>query len=637
VITFGAAAVLWVVALIGGLLSNGTASTREVDVNNRPVQISESGYRSSDVCEACHPQEYESWHNSYHRTMTQVATPASVIPSFDEVQVAAVHGQPMRLKRIGSEFWADFDDPDFRGPGENGRRVTRQVVLLTGSHQQQAYWYATGHHRLIGKLPAMYLIAERQWVPRRDAFLHPPDEPPASETGGWNGVCIACHTTDGKPEIDTPFGSRPVLKQVIESKVGEFGIACEACHGPGDEHARLNHDPQRRYWFHLSGRQDPSIVQPLRLTPQRSSEVCGQCHSVWEFYNVAGERQANFNGLPYRPGDELRKTRFIAQPTTNLNSTAMKEILADDPPFVRDSFWPDGMIRVSGREFNGLIESPCFKTPNPEEAMTCFSCHSMHKKKEDPRSLHEWADKKQLAAGMDGNQACLQCHPKFRTNLEAHTKHQGVSGNLCYNCHMPYTTYGLLRAMRSHQVSSPNVQTSLSTGRPNACNGCHLDKTLAWTSEYLEKWYGVSRPELTGEEETISAAVLWLLKGDAGQRALMAWSLGWQPAQKASGVNWMAPILGQLLDDPYAAVRLIAARSLKGLPGFAGFAYDFLSPPDIRAGAPLKAVNVWHGSLDPMRRRNDRALLLDARGEIRLDLVNLIRQKRDDHRMSLRE
>ncbi len=31
---------------------------------------------------------------------------------------------------------------------------------MTGSHQQQAYWYATGRHRLIGKLPAMYLIPE---------------------------------------------------------------------------------------------------------------------------------------------------------------------------------------------------------------------------------------------------------------------------------------------------------------------------------------------------------------------------------------------------------------------------------------------------------------------------------------------
>ena len=39
----------------------------------------------------------------------------------------------------------------------------------------------------------------------------------------------------------------------------------------------------------------------------------------------------------------------------------MKALLADDAGFVRDSFWADGMVRVSGREYNGLIESPCFK------------------------------------------------------------------------------------------------------------------------------------------------------------------------------------------------------------------------------------------------------------------------------------
>ena len=99
----------------------------------------------------------------------------------------------------------------------------------------------------------------------------------------------------------------------------------------------------------------------------------------------------------------------------------------------------------------------------------------------------------------------------------------------------------------------------------------------------------------------------------------------------------MAPILGQLLDDPYAAVRLIAARSLKELPGFADFDYDFLSPPDARGKAPLNAVNIWHGTLNPTNRRTDPTLLMDAAGEIRLDLVNLIKQRRDDHRMSLRE
>jgi len=62
------------------------------------------------------------------------------------------------------------------------------------------------------------------------------------------------------------------------------------------------------------------------------------------------------------------------------------------------------------------------------------------------------------------------------------------------------------------------------------------------------------------------AAGAWLaLSGDAVQRALAAWHLGWQPALKASGDDWQAPYLGQLALDPYAAVRMVAARSLEGV------------------------------------------------------------------------
>ena len=36
-------------------------------------------------------------------------------------------------------------------------------------------------------------------------------------------------------------------------------------------------------------------------------------------------------------------------------------------------------------------------------------------------------------------------------------------------------------------IESPDVATTLKTGRPNACNLCHLDKTLDWTAEHLAK------------------------------------------------------------------------------------------------------------------------------------------------------
>ena len=618
------------------MIKSYESAVPESRVTGRPVQIAADGYVSSGTCKSCHPSQYASWHRSYHRTMTQVATPEAVVADFSGVQVRDVPGRPMSLERRGTSFWATLDDPDWQGSVATRPRIERQVVMTTGSHRQQIYWYSTGRGRLLGQLPAEYLVEERRWVPRSVVLMHPPG-PPFSETGSWNSTCVSCHTTEAKPRIGVSAG-QAIASQAAGTRAAEFGIACEACHGPSEEHVRLNRSPWRRYGLHLSGAPDRSTALPTRLNPQRASQACGQCHSVWEFYNQAGERQADAAGLPYRPGDELTATRMVVQPTRSAESKAMTEMIAADPQFIRDSFWSDGMIRVSGREYNGLIESPCFRNARDDEhKLSCFSCHEMHKSEEDPRPMSEWANG-QLGSGMSGDAACLQCHASYRADVSAHSRHAASSeGSSCYNCHMPYTTYGLLKTLRSHQISSPPIATSLSTGRPNACNLCHLDKTLKWTGEKLQQWYGTPVPTLTDDESTIAASLLWLLRGDAGQRAVVAQSMGWRPAQLASGATWMAPHLAQLLDDPYEALRFIVARSLRSTPGFAGFAFDFSAPSAARAAAAARAMNAWTPARDLIGGSANRALLLDANGHLRVDEVERLVRSRDLRPAYLRE
>lgn len=608
----------------------------EASIAYRPIQILGEGYVSSQACEACHPSEYATWHGSYHRSMTQLPSAETVRPDFDGVQVAAVtNGRPMLLERRGPEFWAEFDDPDWDGTGDAPPRIQRQVVMITGSHHQQVYWYRTENSRVIGQLPAMYLIAERQWIPRGAAFLSPSGGRWPSEEGRWNRVCVACHSVHGKGKI-TPPGWVPVEGQVADTSVAEFGIGCEACHGPGEQHVTLNRNPLRRYWLHLTGQPDPTTVEPRRLNPRLSSQVCGQCHAVWNFYDEEGQQRATAGGLPYRPGDELRKTRFVAQPSQDAESSTLERMFPETSGLVSSSFWPDGMVRVSGREYNGLIDSPCFRDARDEErTMSCFSCHTLHKTDDDPRSVKEWADTHNVSSGMNSDEACLQCHSTFRTNVSAHTKHQaGSTGSACFNCHMPYTTYGLLKAERSHQISNPTVAESVQVGRPNACNACHLDKTLNWTADYLEDWYGTPRVPLDQEQQTIAASLLWLLRGDAGQRALAAWSMGWEPAQRASGTTWMPPFLSVLLNDPYDAVRFIAYRSLRSQPAFAGFQYDFIAPPEQRAQDRFRVMDLWQATR-PARR--DPALLLDADGWPNGEAIIALYEERDDTFVNLVE
>ena len=632
-------------ALVGGAAALGAAAAvsldpvlPEAEVDDRPIEVPADGYVSSETCRACHPSQYATWDGSFHRTMTQVATPASVRADFDGVVVDAVHGRPMRLERRGDEFWAEFDDPGWEGDPRERPRITRQVVMITGSHHQNIYWYATGHDRALNVLPGVYLLAEDRWTPRNAVVLAPPGQGVAMLDGHWNAVCIDCHTTHGKTRFDTPFGSEPIRDQAVDSTVAELGIACEACHGPAEEHVAANRNPLRRYELHASGGPDPTIVEPTRLDPQRSSQVCGQCHSIWEFPDAAGERAASAAGLPYRPGDELRVTRFVAQPRVNGRSAAMGTLVAADPDFVRGSFWADGLVRVSGREYNGLIDSPCFDdATTPERTLTCFSCHTMHKTPEDPRTVAEWADTHQISTGMDGNAACAQCHTPVTADLPAHTNHAPESaGSRCYNCHMPYTSYGLLRAIRSHTVTSPSVRESVEIGRPNACNLCHLDRTLAWSAEHLHDWYAQPVANLDATGRTVAASILWLLRGDAGQRALTAWSYGWEPAQTASGTSWMVPYLGELLGDPYDAVRFIAATSLRTVPGFETLPYDFMGERSERIEAAIDALGAWRNSTRS-RERRDPELLFGPDGTLDTAAMRRLFDQRDRRPLFLRE
>ena len=570
--------------------------------------------------------------------MTQVATAETVRADFDGVQVESTHGRPMLLERDGNELWAEFDDPGWEGPEATRPRIRRQVVMMTGSHYQNIYWYATGHDRGLNVLPGAYLIEERQWAPRSAVVLHSPGQSVAMLNGHWNAICIVCHTTLGKTAFDTPYQSEPFEMQAIDTTVAEFGIACEACHGPAQAHVEANRNPLRRYGLHLADAGDSTIVQPSLLDPQRSSQVCGQCHSVWEFYDVEGEREANRAGLPYRPGDELRDTRFVAQPSVDRDSDQMLALLESDPEFVRGSFWPDGMVRVSGREYNGLLDSPCFRNASaPDRTLTCYSCHTMHKTPGDRRTVAEWAGTHQVSTDMDANDACLQCHESMRADVTAHTRHGAAStGSRCYNCHMPYASYGLLKAVRSHTISSPTARETAELGRPNACNLCHLDKTLGWTADRLREWYRTPVPVLRDDDRTVAASLLWMLSGDAGLRALAAQSMGWAPAQAASGTSWMVPHLGEALGDRYDAVRFIAARSLRSLPGYADLGYDFSGPERDRISAAVQVLREWRASPASLQRR-DSELLVDADGELRVDAMRRLFDQRDRRPLFLRE
>jgi predicted CXXCH cytochrome family protein len=581
-----------------------------------PQTVTDGGYASSSACQSCHPQQYASWHKTYHRRMTQPANVDAVLAPFNGEEFS-VDQLTLRMTRRDNEFWVERQ-PSPKAKDVVPRAEAHRIVMTTGSHHMQGYWLRRDGSNVLSQLPLMWLLEDDghgRWAPRVDCFLCPPGAP--IKPTPWNMNCICCHSVNGVPGID-PYAN------LAKTTVAELGIACEACHGPGQAHVAVYKDVMdERRDAGKNAAIDAAIVNPKRLPPERSAQVCGRCHALIQLADAPLYRLEDWFqlGNAYRPGDDLNKTRSARSPF-RMPIEELNLVLKNQPDFIESNFWPDGMVRVGGREYNGLLESPCYQ----RGGMTCLDCHSLHES--DPND--------QLATGMETNEACYRCHSSHREQIETHSHHPtDSSGSSCYNCHMPHTSYALFKGIRSHQISSPDVAVTLDTGRPNACNLCHLDQTLAWTAEKLSQWYGQQPAQFDEDQQNISAALLWMLRGDAIQRALVAWSFRWQPARDASGDAWLPPFLARLLEDPYSAVRRIADRSLKKL-GY-DLNYDFLAPADVRTSVRREVVERWQRRADESNRVFPPRLLLGRGGRIRDEEVERLLSTRDDRPLRISE
>jgi hypothetical protein len=551
--------------------------------------------------------------------MTQVATAASLPENTDQLQLA-FNGSEYKVERHGDAFFVR------KRPQGGSYGDPQQVVLVTGSHTLQIPWLETGQGRTLEQFPFAYIIAEKMWAPVSETFLIPPELKEYYSIGAWNGACMDCHVTQGQ--------SRFVQGNKWDSQVAEFGIACEACHSEGADHIALNRNPIRRFKIHLTTKSDPTVTNPSRLKGPTSALDCGQCHSVWAFNNMTDKIDFNRCGSNFRPGQHDLGQRFVVQPNAQDHSEQKDFIRRTEPEFFSNRFWGDGMIRVTGREFNGVEASPCFRGGQ----FSCLSCHEMHLETPGGADLKTWARNGQLKPRMESDQACLQCHQDMNSRLIAHTHHSAdSSGSRCYNCHMPHTTFGLLHAVRSHQVSSPTVRESVAYGRPNACNLCHLDQTLGWTAQKLHAWYNQPAPNLSRDDETFSAAVQWMVKGDAGQRALIAWSFGWEPAQKIAGRSWFYPYLIYSMSDPYAAVRFDAWKSLQTLPGFSNFSFNYAAADRLLSEAAARAYEKWLREVRDPNAVYRPETILDSDGRFQQDIFQRLRTDRDDKPIILAE
>jgi predicted CXXCH cytochrome family protein len=580
-----------------------------------PIRVErERGHASSAACRSCHPAEWQSWYSSFHRTMTEPANGDSVRAPWDVVLTS--RGHTYVLARRGEEFWVTLPDPDRsaalarRGePLDAAPAVERRVVMTTGSHHYQAYWVPGARGNELWQLPIVYHFESNRFIARHDAFLQPEQDPPYHAR--WNSNCIQCHSVAGEPRHE-------LQSDRFDSRVVELGVACEACHGAGASHVAREKDPFVRLRQRGTA-VDAGMVDPRQLDAERASEICGQCHSYFMPRDSEAWWTSGFADH-YRPGDDLDASRRIIERAPGA---------VEEDPEIDESldslFYPDGTIRVGGREWNGLRASACFTRGRGERQLACTTCHQLHGGSRDD----------QLRAEGGSDAVCRGCHAGYGT---AHSHHrEGSSGNECMNCHMPRTTYALFKAIRSHRISKPTVDRRPGAAL-DACTLCHQDRSLDWASEQLAAWStgaaaSPAEPRATTGWSALATAVL---SGDAAARVIAAFELGEAAARQVSGLGWQAQLLVEALDDPYAAVRFVAARSLRSFPGFEGFAFQFDAARERRLEQRAEGRRRAEAQALPMGPARE-PLPRDARGLIPRAVIDGLVAARDERPIRIAE
>lgn len=547
----------WRGLVLGVGLAAGVSSLvwwfeERADVTAAPDDWHAVGSVPATTCAKCHADHYDSWYRTYHRSMTREATPENVKGNFNQIEYT-YQGITTKLTREGDAYfmttvdpawaWAKArqpDDPRLPAPMYRKFRIDR----LVGSHWVQECLHREPNGRYI-RMPVLYHIVEQRWIHTHGAFLAPESRDfwGKSRAVSWNDTCLYCHNTGPvkNPVVDT-------RGRVIgyETQVAELGISCEACHGPGEMHVRLNHNPARRFRLEHSRQGDPSIVHPLRLSIERRDEICARCHGALVPKAEAWDRRTHRD--PFIAGLEL--SRFN---TLFWSEREQAELARKPPPEHDGRFWGDGTPMTTALEYNGMALSACYQ--KGQGSMSCLSCHQLHG--DDPNML--------LKPGMRTNEACLQCHQDYRARLIEHTRHEaGSPGSQCMNCHMPPVVFSLLTTHRSHRIEVPRIEDSRGTGKPHACNLCHLDKSLGWTQQELTKRSGRGPTvALTEDEKNLSHALLLLATEDARTRVIIAGALNHPAARRASGSDWMGPFLLRFLEEErYPMVRQLLYRAL---------------------------------------------------------------------------
>jgi len=328
----------------------------------------------------------------------------------------------------------------------------------------------------------------------------------------WNTMCAVCHNTRLRKNYDP-------ATDTYNTTMVERTVGCEACHGPMKDHVLW----QKKYGDKVT---DPTIKP---LSREQMFHTCASCHA----------RRMEITG-DFVPGDDFDDHHLLS--------------IVDHG----NTWYPDGQNWDEDYEYTAFLGSRMhFK------GVRCVDCHDFHSSK----------------VRLPGNWMCLSCHAVGTTNAiqiepVEHSFHSETnSGNLCTGCHMPETPYMQRHWRHDHGFTIPDPVLTKEFGIPNACNRCHTDKSVDWSIEYVQKWYGDKMDRPYRQRARIIAQAKQMDEA-AVQRLLNMLATDEIPYWRAVAAGMLDPWINQprviggllsALSDTNSLVRTRAIRTLAPL------------------------------------------------------------------------
>ena len=355
------------------------------------------------------------------------------------------HDWAMKLP-ADSTVLGNFDESAFEADGvsyvfkRNGEDYTVLITDIDGVQREHAIAYTFGafplQQYLVEFPDGKYQTLRVTWDSDHDQWFHQyaGDRIDQTDWLHWTRGGQRWNTMCAECHSTNLSKNYRISSDAFNTTYNEINVACEACHGKGSAHVQ---------WALNKGRDPDPYVLSVGKEQFEQLNQCAACHS--------------------------RRVK--------LTETSFPEVRFEEQYRIQtvssEYYFADGQILEEDYVFGSFLQSKMYHND-----VKCSDCH-------DPHSL-------QLR--MTGNDLCMQCHePKY--NSEAHHFHpENTESSLCISCHMTGRYYMGNDFRRDHSFRIPRPDQSLLYGTPNACTGCHNDKTDEWASNAVIEWYGSKRP-----------------------------------------------------------------------------------------------------------------------------------------------